>query len=132
MICFSILFSACSHDSDSSETNELRHLKVALVLPLSSPLKKQRYERITSFFSENLRNALQKNRFQLDFVWYDEDTINIEETAKILAARTDIISIVGLVKSNDTDIFAAACLPVQKPVISILSSSETILRKYSV
>ena len=87
ILCFSILFSACSHDSDSSETNELRHLKVALVLPLSSPLKKQRYERITSFFSENLRNALQKNRFQLDFVWYDEDTINIEETA-ILAPES--------------------------------------------
>ena len=75
-----LLFTACSDDSDSDSTGEdnVQHVKVALVLPFSSSLKKERYERIVSLFSENLRAAMQKKRFQLDVEWYDEDTINIE------------------------------------------------------
>ena len=129
-----LLFTACSDDSDSDFTGEdnVQHVKVALVLPFSSSLKKERYERIVSLFSENLRAAMQKKRFQLDVEWYDEDTINIEETAKVLASRKDILSIIGLTRSNDTDVFAAACHKTQKQVLSITSSSETLLRRYSV
>ena len=127
-----LLFTACSDDSDSDSTGEdnVQHVKVALVLPFSSSLKKERYERIVSLFSENLRAAMQKKRFQLDVEWYDEDTINIEETAKVLASRKDILSIIGLTRSNDTDVFAAACHKTQKQVLSITSSSETLLRRY--
>ncbi len=122
----------CSCSDGGSSEDDVQHLKVALVLPLSSPLKKERYERIASWFSKNLQEAQYKNHFSLDFDWYDEDTIEAEATAKSLAARKDIIAIVGPTKSDTTDIFAAACLSLRKPLISPTSSSEAILRKYSV
>ncbi len=123
-------FFSCSNDGNSDDG--IRHVKVALVLPLSSPAKKAESERIASWFARNLEEALDDEKFVLDYEWYDEDNIDVKETAKNLAARNDIFSIVGLTKSSTTDTFAGICLPKRKPIISTTSTSEQILRKYSV
>lgn len=132
ILCLMTISFSCGSDDESRENDDTTRIKLAMVLPLSSPQKKERYKRITDWFRENLDNSQSEKKIGIDFEWYDEETIDTETKARELAARDDVFAIIGPMSPESTEIFASICQTKRKPLISPASSSEMILRNYSV
>ena len=138
LMIFYLLYTliSCQNGSNSTSGYDSSYLKltVAVVLPLGNQKQKQRFERIASWYMESLNWSVQdfKTPFCLSLEWYDEDTINCEDTAQKLAERNDIIAIIGPLKSFHLEAFARACSVTRKPLIPPCATSESIIRAFAV
>ena len=131
LLIFSAMLFSCKNE-ESENSDDSKHFKIALILPISeSQPHKNRYERITSWFANTLSTA-SDSFLSIDYEWYDENTINIEETAKNLSKREDIFAIVGPISSSNVEKVGWICKENQKPVITPIASSEEIIRNFSV
>ena len=138
LLTFLFCFFSCSNDSDSSAsdgTGGWRKIKVAVVLP-SGGEQQTRFHRIADWYLSTLKTALKDSEFStpflLDLEWYDEDRINLDETAEKLAKRDDIFAIIGPRYSDNVQVFAEQCFLVKKPLIAPCASSESVIRAFSV
>ena len=130
------LFWSCGDDMELKpvqEPTEWITAKVAVVLPLSGANSdKERYERICSMFENNLTKA-QLNTTEgvkLEFEWYDENTLDMNQLASELSKREDIKAIVGPLKNANVEIMANEMYDRDIPLF-VMSSSEDIVRRYS-
>ena len=138
LLTFLFCFFSCSNDSDSSAsdgTGGWRKIKVAVVLP-SGGEQQTRFHRVADWYLSTLKTALKDSEFStpflLDLEWYDEDRINLAETAEKLAKRDDIFAIIGPRYSDNVQVFAEQCFLVKKPLIAPCASSESVIRAFSV
>ena len=136
LFIFSLLLWSCGDNMESKpmqEPSEWITAKVAVVLPLSGENNdKERYERIFHMFEDNLTKA-QLNTTQgvkLEFEWYDENSLDMNQLASELSKREDIKAIVGPLKNAHVEIMANELYDKDIPMF-VMSSSEDIVRRYS-
>ena len=131
-----LLLWSCGDDMEPNpvqEPTEWITAKVAVVLPLSGENSdKERYERICSMFEDNLTKA-QLNTTEgvkLEFEWYDENALDINQLAKELYEREDIKAVIGPLENDHVEIMANEMYDKDIPLF-VMSSSEDIMRRYS-
>lgn len=134
-----ISFLVCSCSKESLKQDALQGpstwttAKVAIVLPLSGEgNEKNRYERISKMFEENVIKA-QYNMpegVKLEFEWWDENTLNINQFASDLYYRNDVLALIGPLKDENIDIAAQHIYKKGIPMF-VMTSSEDIIRRYS-
>ncbi len=137
------VLSSCRKESDTivyySSVNTTKY-KIAIVLPLSqSGEYHARLEDIVGYATTNMRNA-QKYiselgdtlAVDLETEWYDEDSVPLDSLAQALAAREDLMLVVGPLRNENVDIMASAFEPYGKTLIVPSGSSESIIRRYAV
>ena len=136
LFILSLLLWSCGDNMESKPTREPSEwitAKVAVVLPLSGENNdKARYERICHMFEDNLTKA-QLNTTQgvkLEFEWYDENALDMNQLASELYKREDIKAIVGPLKNANVEIMANELYDRDIPLF-VMSSSEDIVRRYS-
>ena len=136
LFILSLLLWSCGDNMESKpmqEPSEWITAKVAVVLPLSGENNdKERYERICHMFEDNLTKA-QHNTTQgvkLEFEWYDENSLDMNQLASELSKREDIKAIVGPLKNAHVEIMANELYDKDIPMF-VMSSSEDIVRRYS-
>ena len=135
--------SSCRKESDTivyRSSVKTTAYKIAIVLPLSqSGEYNARLEDIVGYATTNMRNA-QKYiselgdtlAVDLEAEWYDEDSVPLDSLAQALAAREDLMLVVGPLRNENVDIMASAFKPHGKTLIVPSGSSENIIRRYSV
>ena len=137
LLILSLLFWSCG-DNDlepkpAQEPTEWITAKVAVVLPLSGTnSEKERYERICHMFEDNLAKA-QLNTTEgvkLEFEWYDENALDINQLASELYKRNDIKAIIGPLENGHVEIMANEMYDRDIPLF-VMSTSEDIVRRYS-
>ena len=137
------VLSSCRKESDTivyySSVKTTKY-KIAIVLPLSqSGEYHARLEDIVGYATTNMRNA-QKYiselgdtlAVDLETEWYDEDSVPLDSLAQALAAREDLMLVVGPLRNENVDIMASAFEPYGKTLIVPSGSSESIIRRYAV
>ena len=136
LFILSLLLWSCGDNMESKpmqEPSEWITAKVAVVLPLSGENNdKERYERIFHMLEDNLTKA-QLNTTQgvkLEFEWYDENSLDMNQLASELSKREDIKAIVGPLKNAHVEIMANELYDKDIPMF-VMSSSEDIVRRYS-
>ena len=84
---------------------------IAIVAPLSNDVTKSRLETTVEWFTENFKQAqIETGIFiRLKYEWYDEDSQELTTLSKTLAARPDVIAIIGPFGNEKVAEFAPAC-----------------------
>jgi len=132
-----MVLSACKHEDDViviQQQHNWIEKKVAVVAPLTNSASKTRLERTAKWMLENFEQAQLdgKTCIRLKLDWYNEDTEQMSELSKRLAADTAVVAIVGPFDSDDVATFAASCQANEKPLITPTATSEDIIRRYAV
>ncbi len=136
--------SACN-DGDTVEVHyssiKTDTCRVAMVLPLSEDASyRERFEQ-TAQWAQSLLNDGQRTlaavmgdsvAVALEFEWYDEDSEDLGSLASRLAAREDLLCVIGPTRSTSVELMATPFARFDKPLISPSASSEDIIRRYSV
>ena len=137
------LFVSCRHESDTIvyySSVKTTTYNIAVVLPLyESGEYHGRLENIVGYALSNMRNA-QKYvaelgdtlAVDLKVEWYDEDSEPLDSLSRALAARDDLLLVVGPLRNENVDIMASAFEPYCKTLIVPSGSSESIIRRYAV
>jgi uncharacterized protein YcfL len=137
-----LLLMACNDHNDvaSDEHIDWQVRKVAVVLPMQHEQQKhweQTIEMAINGVNEiqkqnilNTPNEKKGQRVKMEFEWYDEEGVNMEELAEELAGRDDIVAVVGGKFSADAAILAAALCPARKPFLTI-ATTEELVRAYA-
>lgn len=130
VLLFSLLLSACQKKDEPQDlAASHKEVKVAVVLPMSGGMQK-RWERTIGWALENIK-AAQRNQergVKLTIEWYDENVVDIEKTITELAARSDIVAIVGPMYSANAMIASKLCAKTNKTLITTTASSAELIR----
>ena len=132
-----MLLMACGQEDDRIEIVPARHWvdkTLAVVAPLGDSATKTRLERTADWFLDNFRQAQMNDTLaiSLKIEWYDELTEDLATLSTTLAAREDIIAVIGPFSNESVEVFAPACMKMQKPLIAPTATSEDIIRRYAV
>ena len=130
---------ACSSHEDEPDvpappsSNEIVKT-VAVVVPIGDAATKTRLERTAQWFQDNFAEAQQGDTTQirLQLEWHDELTEDLTALSQQLAARDDILAVIGPFSNDNLALFAPACKRTQKPLIAPTATSEEIIRRYVV
>ena len=137
-----LLLMACNDHNDVASDEHLNWQvrKVAVVLPMQHE-QKQQWEQ-TIEMAVNGVNEIQKQNIlntpnekdrqmvKMEFEWYDEEGVNMENLAKELAERDDIVAVIGGKFSADAATLAASLCKARKPFLTIATSDE-LVRAYA-
>lgn len=115
--------------------------RVAIVMPLSEDAAfKERFEQTANWARELLLDGQlsmamvtgDSTAVALQLEWYDEDTEDLSSLASVLAARNDLLCVIGPMRSTSVELMATPFARYDKPLISPGASSEDVIRRYSV
>jgi len=132
-----VVLAACKHDDDViviQQQHNWIEKKVAVVAPLSNNASKTRLERTAKWMLDNFEQAQLDGEtcVKLTLDWYNEDTEQMGELSKRLAADSAVVAIVGPFDNDHVATFAAACQACEKPLIAPTATSEDVIRRYAV
>lgn len=137
-----VLLMACTDKNDvaSDEHIDWQVRKVAVVLPMNHEQKKhweQTIEMAVNGVNEvqkqnilNTPHEKERQMVKMEFEWYDEEGVNMEELAAELAQRDDIEAVIGGKYSADAATLAASLCPAHKPFLTI-ATAEELTRAYA-
>ena len=136
------LAASCAKDPTIVYVSRIKTTKynVDVVLPLSRDGEYQyRLENIVGYALTNMRGA-QKYvadmgdtlAVDLNIEWYDEDSVPLDSLSEALAAREDLLLVIGPLRGENVDKMASACKVTKKPLIVPCTGSENIIRRYAV
>ena len=137
-----LLLMACTDNNDvaSDEHIDWQVRKVAVVLPMNHEQKKhweQTIEMAVNGVNEvqkqnilNTPHEKERQMVKMEFEWYDEEGVNMEELAAELAQRDDIEAVIGGKYSADAATLAASLCPAHKPFLTI-ATAEELTRAYA-
>ncbi len=138
-----LILSSCRKESDTIvyySNVKTTNYTIALVLPIfQSGEYLSRLENIAGYAMNNMRNA-QKYVAELGdtlavglkIEWYDEDNLNLDSLARELAARDDLLLVVGPLRNENVDKMAGVFKKTAKTMIVPCASSENVIRRYAV
>ena len=125
IIMLALIFASCAHSPNPNRTK----VKIAMVVPYKSCPWFQRTADWCLYSLE--RSVPDELSFSFEPEWYDEDEINIAQTARTLASRSDLLAIIGPMKNTNAETFAQECFYTKKPLFAPVAASESIQRAYS-
>lgn len=137
-----LLLMACNDNNDatSEESFHQEVRKVAIVLPMNHGQKEhweQTIEMAANGVNEiqkqnilNTPNGQDRVEVKMEFEWFDEETVNMEELGEQLAARDDIVAVMGGKYSADAAVLAASLCRAKKPFFTI-ATTEELVRAYA-
>ncbi len=137
------LLSACVKEGDRIEyvsKYKTTRYDIAVVLPMyESGEYAAHLETIAGSALYNMRKA-QRHLCEagdtlgvdLNIEWYDEDGVDLDSLSAALAAREDLLLVVGPLRNRNVDVMARACKSSGKPLIVPGASSENVIRRYAV
>lgn len=131
------LFASCRREDDIIKIVSARHWvekTVAVVAPVGDAATKTRLERTAEWFLQNFREAQRHDTLAIDLrlEWHDELGEDLEALSRQLAAREDIVAVIGPFANGSVARFAPACSRTQKPLITPTATSEDVIRRYAV
>lgn len=134
--CLLLLMAACKDDDTIIYESRFNKIEKTLVIvaPLNNPTTRQRLERTAQWFIDNFHHA-QLNNFNyvnLNVEWHNEDSEDLIQLSKSVAARDDVSAVIGPFSSANVSLFAPACQKVHKPVIAPAATSEDVIRRFAV
>lgn len=141
LLLFFFTLSSCSDDTSSSSTSQLQFTdyKVAVIMELDD-VHKARFERTAAWALQNIEAAQRdyaaegglegQTGVRLSLEWYDESTANMATLGEQLAAREDVVAIIGPDASTKLDTIASKCARSGKTIISPSATAEEIVRRY--
>ncbi len=140
-----VSFTACSDKDDDPGDNpdpeptpttetETVTRTVAIVAPTGDATLKKRLERTADWFQENFKAAQGSSDkvFELKLEWYDELSEDLTSLSKTLAARTDLVAVIGPFGNDAVNTFAPALKKKQKALIAPTCTSEDVQRSYAI
>jgi len=137
-----LLLMACNDNNDATSEESFRQevRKVAIVLPMNHGQKEhweQTIEMAANGVNEiqkqnilNTPNGQDRVEVKMEFEWFDEETVNMEELGEQLAARDDIVAVMGGKYSADAAVLAASLCRAKKPFFTI-ATTEELVRAYA-
>ena len=137
-----LLLMACNDNNDATSEESFRQevRKVAIVLPMNHGQKEhweQTIEMAANGVNEiqkqnilNTPNGQDRVEVKMEFEWFDEETVNMEELGEQLAARDDIVAVMGGKYSADAAVLAASLCRAKKPFFTI-ATTEDLVRAYA-
>jgi len=133
---FILLTSSCEKDDvhvAPTDSNQIVR-KIAIVAPIGDIATRTRLERTAEWFTQNFNEALSYDtlNIRLELEWYDELNSDLESLGGELAAREDMIAIIGPFGNEGMAQFAKTCQKTHKPLIAPTVTSEEIMRRYAV
>lgn len=127
---------ACSHEEGSQVVPATRQCvrHVAVVAPIGDDATKVRLERTAQWFLDNFKEAQQGSDsiVVLQLEWHDELSEDLTALSSTLAARSDVVAVIGPFSNEGLALFAPACKKTQKPLIAPTATSEEVIRRYAV
>jgi hypothetical protein len=134
--CIALMFGACSDDDNNTTATPAVQTEwvtktVAVVLPMDDGLDAH-WHRTLELCAENLRKAFAESQkgIDLQFEWYDELAADMPQTAKRLAARSDVVAVIGGLNSAMAQTLANTLTKADKPLFTT-ATSEEFVRAYS-
>lgn len=118
-----LCLSSC-HKNEDISIKRHKEIKIAVILPSYVGVE---WQHVLSYVQENIMFA--NDSIMPVYEIYDEDIIDIQETAKELTTREDIIAIIGCMYSQNTQTLAYYASKTKKPIFTF-STSETLARAY--
>ena len=114
--------------------------KVAVVLPMGHG-QQQHWENTVEMATEGIRDVQKKNilnmatgaavpMVKMEFEWYDEEKEDLDALAERLAARDEIVAVIGGQYSDAAARLAAPLCRVRKPFFTT-ATTEELIRAYS-
>lgn len=134
VLCLMTSFTACTTDDALDDRTTWTTYTVGVILPgVSQP--DSHWKRCIEMASKTMKfqqQGLEKG-VQVRFEWYDEETINIEETVTDLLDRKDVHALIGPNSSEHVKtamMLAQATRNTHKPLLTN-ASSEDLIRMFS-
>lgn len=125
------MLSACTYsDPFPVEKEEYHEYKIAVVLPFSSGMEKQ-WHNVIDWALDNVNSSLKIYHACVTAEWYDEDTADMKDLFRDLAARDEINAVIGPVYSANVEIAASFCAAVSKTLVPASATSEQLMRAFS-
>lgn len=113
---------ACTDDEAVTERTKENEVKVKIAVILPGGGNDSAWDRVLGWARENILQA--NDIVEPEYEFYDENSVNVEEVATDLAAREDIVAVIGCYHSNNTEILARKCARTYKPVFTFSTSNE--------
>lgn len=132
---FSCLFTvvSCRDDNSPAATGgtEWRKATVAVVLPLDEGMEGH-WKRVLELCAANLHYAFDGRSVGIDlaFEWYDEESESLPDLAKDLAARDDLLAVIGGRYSASAAVMEAKLCKTGKPFFTLATNGE-LVRAYA-
>ncbi|MCQ2347592.1 MAG: ABC transporter substrate-binding protein [Paludibacteraceae bacterium] len=130
LVMSSWLLTAC-HPEEPCTVNHLCVRTVAVVLPFEDGLREQ-WEQCLNLCNANLQMAFcyAGKGVNLRFEWYNESTEDLSALSRKLAARKDIVAVIGGLYSSSAAQLASGLCKGGKPLFT-LGTTEQLVREYS-
>ena len=140
-LCMLLLMACNDKDDVSSEKSYPQQVrKIAIVLPMDHG-EKEYWERTIEMAANGVHEIQKQNilntpdgqerqEVKMEFEWYDEEALDMEKLGEQLAAREDIVAVVGGKYSADAALLATSLCRAKKPFFTI-ATSEELIRAYA-
>ena len=131
-------FISCRQEDDTIVYQQSRRWvekTVAVVAPTSADAAtKARFERTAQWFLDNFHQAQLHDTLciNLQIEWHDELTEDLARLGETLAARDDVMAVIGPFGNDAVAQLAPACQKTHKPVIAPTATSEDVIRRFAV
>ena len=132
------LLTGCRQEDDTIVYQQSRRWvekTVAVVAPTSADAAtKARFERTAQWFLDNFHQAQLHDTLciNLQIEWHDELTEDLGRLGETLAARDDVLAVIGPFGNDAVAQLAPACQKTHKPVIAPTATSEDVIRRFAV
>lgn len=130
----SLSLSSCHDDNNDIPTVAAckKEYTVAVVAPLQGTYH-ERWTRTADWALTTIEQAQagMDTIVSLRLEWYDENKENIEELARRLADRDDVVAIIGPESAENIDQMALQCMRKGRTLINPFSASDELLRRYA-
>ena len=136
-----LLLMACNDKDETSDVPPIQQVrKVAIVLPMNHG-QKEHWEQTIEMAANGVHEIQKQNilntpdgqdrqEVKMEFEWFDEETVNMEELGERLANREDIVAVIGGKYSADAAVLAASLCRAKKPFFTI-ATTEELVRAYA-
>lgn len=109
-----------SNENELRDDSSVEKVKIAVVLPKGQTGNS--WDNVLGWVKDNIRKA--SGTVEPDFEFYDENGVNLDAVADELAAREDIVAVVGCYHSAHTQTLASKCAKQNKPMFTFSTSEE--------
>ena len=132
-LCVLLLMACNDKDDTTSDVPPIQQVrKVAVVLPMNHG-QKEHWEQTIEMAANGVHEIQKQNilntpdgqdrqEVKMEFEWFDEETVNMEELGEKLANREDIVAVIGGKYSADAAVLAASLCRAKKPFFTIAQS----------
>ena len=140
-LCVLLLMACNDKDDTTSDVPPIQQVrKVAVVLPMNHG-QKEHWEQTIEMAANGVHEIQKQNilntpdgqdrqEVKMEFEWFDEETVNMEELGEKLANREDIVAVIGGKYSADAAVLAASLCRAKKPFFTI-ATTEELVRAYA-